>query len=74
MEEKYDDKRVFIYIILIIRVLKGLLLAKVNLNCIFFNDIKERIRLATAISESKISLMLLNPESIINVKMMNSQI
>lgn len=74
MEKKKDKKSAMIYISLIISDLKDLLLAKVNLNCIFFNDIKERIRLATAISESKISLMLLNPESIINIKMMNRQI
>ncbi len=74
MEKKKDKKSAMIYISLIISDLKDLLSAKVNLNCIFFNDIKERIRLATAISESKISLMLLNPESIINIKMMNRQI
>lgn len=74
MEKKKDKKSAMIYISLIISDLKDSLLAKVNLNCIFFNDIKERIRLATAISESKISLMLLNPESIINIKMMNRQI
>lgn len=74
MEKKKDKKSAMIYISLIISDLKDSLLAKVNLNCIFFNDIKERIKLATAISESKISLMLLNPESIINIKMMNRQI
>lgn len=74
MEKKKDKKSAMIYISLIISDLKDSLLAKVNLNCIFFNDIKERIKLAATISESKISLMLLNPESIINIKMMNRQI
>lgn len=62
------------YIILIVINLRFSLFIKVKMNCIFFNDIKERIKLAATISESKISLMLLNPESIINVKMVNRQI
>lgn len=57
-----------IYIILIIIILQCLLLAKVNLYCIFFDVSKERIKLAATISESKISLMLLKPESIIGIK------